>query len=54
MVISQNTHDQLVEGIEELVFELCSQELVSGECIYTVISAFAEAKLAELSGELAY
>ena len=52
MQLSRNAHDTLIEGIEELVFEICSQELVSGEALYTVINCFSEAKLAEYAGEL--
>ena len=53
MKISRQAHNTLVEGVEELVFEICSQELVSGECLYTVLEALAQAKLAEFQGELA-
>ena len=52
MQLSRNAHDTLIEGIEELVYEICSQELVSGEALYTVINCFSEAKLAEYAGEL--
>ena len=53
MQLSHTTHETLKEGLEELVFELCSQELVSGECIWTVINCYSEAKLAEYQGQLA-
>ena len=49
------SHEQLIELteiVEDTIEYFCDKEQVSGELVWTCISALATAKLAELSGEL--
>ena len=39
-------------ALEELAYEICNNHLISGEAFYTLVSCFAEAKVAELQGEV--
>lgn len=50
--ITKQALNDIQFGIEELAYEVCNSEYISGETFYTVLSCFCEAKLAELSGEL--
>ncbi len=50
MNITQQQHDELFELIEDSVEFFCSENMVSGECVYTIIESIAQAKLAQMSG----
>ena len=45
-------HDELVELIEDSLEYWCDQNMVSGELAWIVLSCRAEAKLAEMRGQL--
>ena len=53
MNITREQLDEITEVIEDTVEYACDKEQLSGELIWTVIQTLAEAKLAELRGELA-
>lgn len=54
MDLSHESLTELTEIIEDTVEYYCDQEQQSGELVWTVVSALAEAKLAELQGKLAF
>ena len=53
MKVTKQALRDIEDGIDELSYEVCNSEFISGEAFYTIISCYAEAKLAELAGELA-
>ena len=53
MNISRPQLNTITETLEDTVEYLCDQETLSGELLWTVVSCLAEAKVAELKGELA-
>ena len=50
MNITQKQHDELFELIEDSVEYFCTENMVSGECVYTILECIAQAKLAQLNG----
>ena len=52
MNITREQLAEITEVIEDTVEYACDKEKLSGELVWTVIDALAEAKLAELRGEL--
>ena len=52
MVITREQLNELTEVIEDTIEYACDKEQISGETAWTVVSCLAEAKLAELRGEL--
>ena len=52
MQISEEQLNRLRELVEDTIEYYCDKEQVSGELVWTCISALATAKLAELNGEL--
>ena len=53
MKVTKQALKDIQFGVEELAYEVCNDEFISGETFYTVLACFCEAKLAELAGELA-
>ena len=53
MNISQGVLKELTDIIEDTIEYACDKEQISGELAWTVVSALAEAKIAELKGMLA-
>ena len=53
MHISHDQLSELTEVIEDTVEYFCDKEQVSGELAWTVLECLAQAKQAELKGELA-
>ena len=53
MEISPETLTELTEVIEDTIEYFCDKEHKSGELAWTVVSALADAKLAELYGKIA-
>ena len=45
--ISYEAHDELFGMIEDSVEYFCSENMISGEAVWTVIEAMAQAKLNE-------
>ena len=52
MTIDRQIHDELKELIEDSVEYFCDQHMVSGELTWTIVQTLAEAKLAELRGDI--
>ena len=52
MQISGSQLTELTEVIEDTIEYFCDKETVSGELAWTVISCLAEAKIAEMKGEV--
>ena len=50
MNITQKQHDELLELIEDTVEYYCTEHMVSGECVYTILECISQAKLAQLNG----
>ena len=53
MQVTKQALKDIQLGVEELAYEVCNEEMLSGQAFYTVLACFCEAKLAELAGELA-
>lgn len=53
MEISQPQLNEITEVIEDTVEYFCDQQFISGELGWTIVETLANAKLAELRGELA-
>ena len=53
MQVTKQALKDIQFGVEELAYEVCNEEMLSGQAFYTVLACFCEAKLAELAGELA-
>ena len=53
MEISGPQLTELTEVIEDTIEYFCDKETASGELAWTVISCLAEAKIAEMKGEVA-
>ena len=50
--LSNETHSDIVETLEDTVQYLCDEFMVSGECVWTVIECLALAKQEQLKGNL--
>ena len=53
MEISREILDELTSVIEDTIEYACDQNQISGELAWTVVECLAQAKIAELRGELA-
>ena len=53
MHISRDQLKELTEVIEDTIEYACDKETISGELAWTVVQCLAEAKIAELKGQLA-
>ena len=53
MIVTKQSIRDTNDALEELAYEICNNHFISGEAFYTMVSCFAEAKVAELQGELA-
>ena len=53
MHISRDQLKELTEVIEDTIEYACDKETISGELAWTVVQCLAEAKIAELRGQLA-
>ena len=51
-MICRESHDELVEIVEDMVEKVCNDYLISGETAWKILSALSEAKLKQLSGEI--
>lgn len=52
MNISQEQHSELIELIEDSVAHFCSENMISGELVYTILNCYSDAKLAQFQGEV--
>ena len=50
--LDYQTHVELKELIEDTIEYFCDDKLISGELTWLVVQTLAEAKLAELKGEI--
>ena len=50
--INRETHQELRELIEDSVEYFCDQNMVSGELTWIIVETLAQAKLAQLRGEV--
>ena len=50
--INREVHDELKELIEDSVEYFCDSNMVSGEIAWIIIETLAQAKLAQLRGEV--
>ena len=39
-------------ALEELAYEMCNEHLISGEAFWTLVACYAEAKVAQMQGEV--
>jgi hypothetical protein len=52
MNISHEKHQELIELIEDSVAHFCSENMMSGELVYTILNCYFESKLAQFQGEV--
>ena len=52
MQITHEALNELTEVVEDTVQYACDQEMLSGELAWTVVESLAQAKLAQLRGEI--
>ena len=52
MNLTRPQHSELTGAIEDTVAYLCDTHMLSGQLVWTVVECLAEAKLAELYGEV--
>ena len=50
--IDRQLHNELKEIIEDSVEFFCDENMVSGEVTWLIVQALAEAKIAQLRGEV--
>ena len=52
MMVTREALKEMEFGVDELAFQVCRDEMTSGEAFYTALQCFVEAKLAQLKGEV--
>ena len=52
MNVSQDQLQVLNELIEDTVEHFCDGQLISGECVWTLVECLATAKVAQIKGEV--
>ena len=50
--IDTQVHQDLVEAIEDTVSYICDEHMISGELAWIIVESLAEAKVAQLQGEV--
>ena len=50
--INRELHNELKETVEDSVEYFCDEHMVSGELTWVIIQALAEAKIAQMRGEV--
>jgi len=50
--LDRDTHQELVELIEDSLQYFCDEQMISGELSWVVLECLAKAKQAEMRGEL--
>ena len=50
--MNRETHDELVAIIEDSVEYFCDDNMVSGELTWVIIETLAQAKIAQMRGEV--
>lgn len=52
MTMTRETHDELVELIEDTLEYFCDNNMISGELSWLVVETLATSKILQLRGEL--
>ena len=50
--VTREVHDELVEIIEDSVEFFCDENMISGELTWLIVQSLAEAKIAQLKGDV--
>ena len=52
MKVTKPSLTQTNEALEELAYEVCNEHLISGTAFWTLVQCYAEAKVAQMEGEV--